>query len=117
MGEVLEPHLAAALVPDAFDGPREVGDLLGAEDLACARSPTQARRQVERAAPVSIANTDRLTRIEADADRERQLGHSERFSTNLRWRSVAARIASRAEVNTHNASSPRSSRRVPPRDS
>jgi hypothetical protein len=43
------------------------------------RLPAQAGRQVQRAAAVPIADANRLTSVEPDPDRERELGHVERF--------------------------------------
>ena len=56
-----------------------MSDLSGAEDLAGPRLPTQAGRQVQRAAAVPVADANRLTRVEPDPDRERELRHRERF--------------------------------------
>jgi hypothetical protein len=104
-------------VPNGVDPPGEMRDLARGKDLARLRPTAQSRGQVQRPAPIPALHGDGLAGVEADADRERQLGLLERPLDEPLLEVDRGADASRAEANTHRASSPRSSSRVPPRPS
>ena len=58
---------------------RELQDGLACEDLPRSRQRTQPRRQVERAAPVAVADRNGLPGVEADPDPTRQVSRGEPF--------------------------------------
>ena len=89
---------------------RPAARCLADDHLAAVRAPAKAGRHVQRRPPVAaVLQLDRLPGVDPDPDLERKLESASVSSPNRAWRSTAARIAWRADVNTASASSPRTS--------
>ena len=70
--DALQPLDPALQVGDALDLAGQVNERLAGQHLAAARRRAEARRHVQRAAAVVVADLDGLTGVEADADAQRE---------------------------------------------